>query len=87
MNLNYPLQYVFDLPHARSQNIFFILKLQIQKSTYEIGIFHLILGYGKYSLEEIEKQNLSLLTHDYHFEISWRTRKFGSLNFTSNFKF
>jgi hypothetical protein len=36
--LNCPPQFVFDLPHARALNFFFVLNLIIGKSTYDIGI-------------------------------------------------
>jgi hypothetical protein len=75
-----PPQFVFDLPHARAMNFFFVINVIINKYTYDIG-------YGKYSLENIEKENLNLLKHDYKVDITWRTRKFGTMGFTASYKF
>lgn len=38
-----PPQFVFDMPHARANNIFFVITLMISKTSYEIGkIFTMI---------------------------------------------
>lgn len=80
MILNFPPQFIFDLPHSRALNIFFILTLQMGKYSYEIG-------FAKYSLENVEKENLPLLIHDQKLEMTWRLRKFGMLSLTSSYKF
>jgi hypothetical protein len=87
--LNCPPQFVFDLPHARSLNFFFVLNLIIGKTTYDIGKYNIIhrVGYAKYSLENVERDNLNLLSQKYKTDIYWRTRKFGTLAFEANYKF
>jgi hypothetical protein len=45
------------------------------------------LGYSKYSLENIDMDNMNLLSHSQNIDIVWRTRRFGSLEFTAKYKF
>ncbi len=45
------------------------------------------LGFAKYSIENLEKENLNLLLHHYKIDITWRTRKFGTLSFNASYKF
>ena len=75
-----PPQFVFDLPHAKALNFFFVFSMIMNKKTYEIG-------YAKYSLENIENENLNLLNHSYDVNISFRTRHFGKLEFDAVYKF
>ena len=51
-------------------------------------LFTSILGYTKYSLENVEEENLDMLKQKNKIEIYWRTRKFGTLffNVSRNFK-
>ena len=35
--LSCPPQFVFDLPHARALNFFFVLNIVIGKTSYDIG--------------------------------------------------
>jgi len=47
----------------------------------------ILLGFAKYCLESIEKENSNLLLHDGKLDVTWRTRKFGTLTFTATYKF
>lgn len=44
-------------------------------------------GFSKYSLESIENDNMSLLNHSENLDITWRTRKFGNIEFDASYKF
>ena len=57
--------------------------------TYEIGKFYfkIFLGFAKYSLEDIEKEGLTVMMHEYKSDITWRLRKFGNLSFSAAYKF
>lgn len=74
-----PPQFVFDLPHAKAINFFWILYMQVNKHTYEIG-------NAKYSLEIVENQNENLLSHSHEMPISLRTRNFGTISFDAIYK-
>ena len=40
-------------------------------------LFTFLLGYAKYSLENVEKENFNMLKQKNKIDIYWRTRKFG----------
>lgn len=91
MSINCLPQLVFDLPHARAMNFFIVLNLNINKYSYDIGNYNIdyILkkGFAKYSLEDLEKENSNILLHNHILDVTWRTRKFGTLSFTASYKF
>ena len=85
-----PPQFVFDLPHGRALNFFFVLNIVVGKTSYDRGIEYLftsILGYAKYSLENVEKENLNMLKQKNKIKIYCGTRKFGILFFNASYKF
>jgi hypothetical protein len=60
----------------------------MNKVSYDIGnIKKINLGFGKYCLENVEKEYLNILTHSYKTDMTWRTRKFGTLSFSASYKF
>jgi hypothetical protein len=52
-----------------------------------ILVYYIYIGYAKYSLESIDMDNMNLLNHYHKSDIVWRTRRFGSIEFTANYKF
>jgi len=50
-------------------------------------LFFLNIGYSKYSLERLEKENKNIIKHFMNTDVYLRTRKIGELSFNCDYKF
>ena len=74
-----PPPFLFDLPHAKSMSFYWVLSMVNNNTSYEIG-------YSKFCLENIENNDLNLLSFSSEMQINFRTRNMGTILFNSNYK-
>ena len=73
-----PQIFMFDFPHAKAQTIQLKVELLVDGTVYYGGL-------GKYSLEELNENNLNFLCHKSTVKIFFRTRCMGECSFSCNF--
>lgn len=74
-----PPQFIFDFPHAKAMSFYFVLTMVNNNTTHDIG-------FSKFSLENIETNDLNLLSFSHEVQINFRTRNLGTIIFNSTYK-
>lgn len=73
-------QFLFDFPHGKAINFFFVIILQLEKPN------PIEIGYSKYCLEDIEITGKNIFHSSCKLDVSYLTRRLGILSFNYIYK-